>query len=135
MPDSGGFCTLCSHKVDSFDGLTQCPNCGSKGKPCGNEDQVSISINVHEIRLLCIWAENWAGTINDGSEKSGGRDLIYAIANRIKPQLPESKRSIPLTMREEFGQLKQSFPDFETNHKSADNPETGENYRQFGGEP
>ena len=126
MPDSGGFCTLCNHKVDSFDGLTCCPKCGSKGKPCGNEDQLSVSINLHEIRLLCIWAENWSGTFKDDD---ASKETVYAIANRIKKQLPSDKQSVPLTMREEFAQLKQQFPDFETNHKAADNPETGENYR------
>ena len=41
-----GFCTTCSHKIESWDNLVCCPNCGSKGIPCGNENQVTISINI-----------------------------------------------------------------------------------------
>jgi hypothetical protein len=54
-----GFCTCCNYQVESFDDLTKCPQCGTTGVPCSYEDQRIISINLHELRLLCIWAENW----------------------------------------------------------------------------
>lgn len=118
-----GFCTLCNYQVEQFEGLSQCPQCGTTSKPCAYTDQVSIAINLHELRLLGIWAENWAARCNE-------KDIIYAIMNRIKNQLPD--KSVPLTMREEFEQLKSSGVKFETNHPAADNPDTGESYKPTG---
>ena len=122
-----GFCTHCNHQIESFEGLTCCPNCGTKGKPCSYSEQLNVSININEVRLLCIWAENWASRFT--GKDAEHKEVVYAIANRIKKQLPESLAKVPLTMRDEFSDLKQSFPDFETNHPAADNPETGDNYR------
>ena len=104
-----GFCTLCGEKIKSFAGLASCPRCGDKGVPCSYENQVDISINTHELRLLCIWAENWGHQI-------GSVDVVYAIAARIRKQLSPK---ISLTMADEFQQLKDAGVEFETNHKSG----------------
>lgn len=111
---SGGFCTLCSHHVDSFDGLTCCPNCMHTGKPCGDGDQVSVNVNVHELRVLCIWAENWAHHSKSQPRSEWMPDIVYAIAARLRKQLGEHAK-VPLTMSDEFAHLKQHF-EFETNH-------------------
>lgn len=131
---SAGFCTHCSFVVESFDGLTCCPQCGSKGKPCATEDQVSVNVNVHELRLLCIWAENWAHLHKNDPHTGPSQpppsempEVVYAIAARLRRQL--GSRDCSLTMRDEFAELKEKFPDFETNHQAADNPETGDCYR------
>ena len=68
--------------------------------------------------MLCIWAENWA-TKHDMS------DVVYAIAGRLRKQLPKDH---PLTMADEFKQMKDMGFKFETNHPAADNPETGESF-------
>jgi hypothetical protein len=109
-----GFCTRCSLKIESFEGLTQCPRCGSKGVPCGYDAQVSISVNTHELRILCIWAENWAGS-TDADE-----DTVYAIAARLRRQLGDN--DYPLTMADEFRALKAAGVDYETNHPAGDQP-------------
>lgn len=121
-----GFCTLCSHHVDSFDGLESCPNCGTKKTPCKDSNQVEIKINMHELRILGIWAENWACNTEDNPEHM--KEIVYAILHRVKKQLPENLSKIPLSMGEEFMQLKESDVKFETSHKAADSPETGEYY-------
>lgn len=115
-----GFCTCCNYQVSSFDNLTECHQCGTTGIPCAYEDQRTISINLHELRLLCIWAENWQFLL---SEKT---DVVYAIATRIRKQIKDCP---PLTMADEFQKIKELFPNFETNHPAADNPETSENYQ------
>jgi hypothetical protein len=117
-----GFCTQCGLEIESFEGLERCPRCGTDGKPCDYANQLTVSINLHELRLLCIWAENW-GT------KCNGTDVVYAIANRLRKQFPEKFKDHPLTMADEFKQLKDCGYDFLTNHPAADNPETGESYR------
>ncbi len=111
----GGYCTLCSRQIPSFDGLTKCPRCGTTSKPCSNRDQVAVSINLHELRILCIWAENWADKCrDDASSPSDMSELIKAITARIRPQLPESSRVI--TMRDEFAELENHGKLFSTNH-------------------
>jgi hypothetical protein len=114
--DSGasaeGFCTTCSHKVASFDGLTCCPNCGSTGTPCSNDNQVNVSINTHELRLLCIWAENWGLQI-------GNADPVYGIATRLRRQIGDRAT---LTMADEFAELRKFGVSFITNHPAADQP-------------
>ncbi len=107
---AGGFCTLCSHHVDSFDGLNACPKCGHKGVPCGDENQVTVSVNVHELRLLCIWAENYAQSISKAGDTYN--EVVYAIACRLRRQLPNGNC---LTMSDEFKALAEHFH-FETNH-------------------
>jgi hypothetical protein len=96
MSDSG-FCTACGFKIKSFEGLNRCPNCDSNGRPCSDKDQVNISINWQELRILCIWAERW------GNKECGGAGLIYNIAHRIQKQHPEFK--CPLTLAEEVQNL------------------------------
>lgn len=107
-----GFCTHCGFQIEKFEGLRECPKCGTTGVPCKHEDQVEVSINLHELRILCIWAENWGQEIN-------GPDVVYSIANRLKKQLPEKTS---LTLADEFIGLKDQGIDFKTNHPSGDLP-------------
>lgn len=44
-------------------------------------------------------------------------DVIYAIAHRLRQQLPEN---IALTMSDEFEQLRKSGYNFKTNHPAED---------------
>lgn len=113
-----GFCTTCGHHVDSFDGLSCCPNCGSDGRPCDDANQVTVSISTHELRLLCIWAENWGHAIKDGS---GDASVVYGIAVRLRKQLGD--KDTPLTMADKFQQLKDDLGyKVETNHPAGDIP-------------
>lgn len=121
-----GFCTHCNYIVESFDGLTACPNCGTDGRPCAYENQVPISVNIHELRILCMWAENYAAACekNNIEGNVGMRDLVYAISNRLQKQLRTlGHDGIALTMADEFRVLKEAGYDFQTNHPCADDPE------------
>lgn len=113
--DTGGFCTLCGFKVDNFEGLTSCPSCSHTGVPCGNENQVTVSVNIQELKVLCMWAENWAHQHKE--ETPYMPDVIYAIAHRLRQQLP---KNIALTMSDEFEQLRKSGYNFKTNHPAED---------------
>lgn len=113
--DGGGFCTICSFHVDSFDGLNCCPNCGATGVPCSDAEQVIVSVNTHELRILCIWAENWANTHKDVCV-----DAVYGIARRLRKQLGD--KDAPLTMADEFQAIKDAGYEFETNHPAGDIP-------------
>lgn len=112
----GGFCTLCSFHVDSFDGLTCCPKCGHKGVPCSDGEQCQhISVNRHELRILCMWAENYAHSVKDKPENAHMPDIVYAIANRLKRNNPVLATT-QLTMADELGELRRAGFDFQTNH-------------------
>ncbi len=112
-----GFCTDCDFKVESFDGPSKCPNCSSTGILCSYDNQVTISINWQELRILCIWAERWAVKAIETQEgidtSKGGRGTVYAIADRIMKQHEGRAKTTPLTMAGEFRQLKEQFPDME----------------------
>lgn len=109
MSDSG-FCTHCSHRIESFDGLDCCPACGTRGIPCSDANQVSISINWHELRILIIWAENY-----QRSHPECGR-VVYAIAKRIADQHPDRAKECPLTLAGEFGQLAEKYGEVSVNN-------------------
>ena len=68
-----------------------CPKCGSQGVPCGVEKDTTVEINWHELRILVIWAENWAQHCkrqrsDDSSEKMP--KTVTAIARRLQAQRP-----------------------------------------------
>ena len=118
-----GFCTECGFKVDSFKGLNGCPSCGDVGVPCTDKNQVQVSINWHELRILCMWAEHWQGQMKDKPTK-----VVYAIAKRLSAQFPERD---PLTMAVEIGDVMKEFPDL-----SVLDPKLRENIiEQTGQEP
>lgn len=111
-----GFCTLCSHHVDSFDGLTACPKCGHNGVPCADDQQLQhVTINKHELRILGIWAENYAHSVKDKPGNEHMPDIVYAIAARLKRNNPILKK-VQLTMADEFEALRSAGYDFQTNH-------------------
>lgn len=108
-----GFCTVCSWRVESFEGLNACPNCGSTSKPCGDADQVTISVNWHELRVLCIWAERWAiEKVEPSGDTGGGRGVVYAIADRIAAQNPGRGA---LTLARELNDMRDAGLDVRTN--------------------
>jgi DNA-directed RNA polymerase subunit RPC12/RpoP len=89
----------------------RCPACGSKGVPCDPAKDVDVRINWHELRILCMWAENWAHRC-DVSHEDGHEPmvpLVHVIAARLQAQRPELAHS-PLTMSGEVRQLREAFP-------------------------
>ncbi len=91
-----GFCIDCGFGVASFEGLKCCPNCGSKSVPASAKDQVTVSVNWHELRCLTMWAERWA-------QQHALGNTVYAIARRLKAQHPSRT---PLTFAGEIVELR-----------------------------
>ena len=118
-------CVICDHVVVLTDGLTSCPKCGTRSLPCDPRHDVSIKINWHELRILCMWAESHANT-NEGESQpdTSMRQTVYSIVRRIEVQHPNINQ--PLTLGGEIRQLKQVFPDIETNipHEEGFDPTT-----------
>jgi len=97
---NSGFCTHCRIRIEDFEGLSKCPNCGTSSIPCADTDQIDININWHELHLLCCWAERWGQHI----ESAGS---VYSIAQALEEQFPDRG---PLTFAGEVNELKKTFP-------------------------
>lgn len=86
-----------------------CPACGNRGVPMAKTENVTVEINWHELRILCIWAENWARKIEeDGSGRDGHDSVkaIYGIADRLQQQHPSKT---PLTLSGELRQIGEKY--------------------------
>lgn len=83
-----------------------CPKCGSEGIPCDTLKDIRVEINWHELRILGIWAEQWARRCAEsGGEGMNGEKMpatVTAITRRLQRQYPDFT---PLTMSEEFACL------------------------------
>lgn len=81
-----------------------CPACGSEGHPCSPSDDVAVNINWHELRILVIWAENYAAAHAEQSPSMPR--TVRAIAKRLQEQFPSQR---PLTLAGEFAQLAEKY--------------------------
>lgn len=85
-----------------------CPKCGSIGIPCAPADDVDVKINWHELRILVIWAENWAAMPRDDPRR-GPIPLshtVKAIAKRLQEQYPTR---VALTLSGELAELSDKY--------------------------
>jgi hypothetical protein len=64
-----------------------------------------IRVNVHELRILCIWAENYAVHEDnkqlDNARHQSLKEIVNAIADRLRAQLREQGLDKPLTLSAE----------------------------------
>lgn len=96
----------CTREYARNNNLQRCPNCGHEGVPCDPKEDVNITINWHELRILTMFAEKWAGQLdNIGSIKA-----VAAIAKRLKAQYPEKSG---LLLFEDVKELQDALPDVE----------------------
>lgn len=87
-------CTRCGGEFtkDQMVGAKCCPACGTRGVPCDPANDVQVTINWHELRVLCMWAERWAERCDlDGSydrAHTGERaiEVVHTIAARLQRQ-------------------------------------------------
>lgn len=85
-----------------------CPACGSKSTPCSPQEDVTIKINVHELRILGIWAENYAALKDneqlDNPQWESMVKTVNIICDRILDQFPEERKT-SLTLTAEVRQV------------------------------
>lgn len=94
-------CTDCAAEFTNaeIEGAKACPTCGSPSLPSALADDVTIQINWHELRILGIWASNYA----DAKLRGGpGERTLRSILKRIHAQHPERS---PLTLGEDIQAL------------------------------
>lgn len=102
-------CVQCAGEFSEIEmeGATACPGCGTKAIPCTIKEDVTVEINWHELRILTIWAENWARKIqNDDPKNDGSLLTIMSIAGRLQRQHPEKTA---LTLFSEIRNLRKDY--------------------------
>ena len=110
------WCTLCGKRFteEEVQGVDRCPACGSQGVPCGTDQDLTVQINWHELRILGIWASNWIDKSPTADVQT--RQLVRAILGRLERQRPDLT---PLTLSGEIAQLRREFGNVETNVPGA----------------
>lgn len=92
--------------VDGPDGAT-CPKCKSPSVPMSIAQDVTIKINWHELRILTIWASNYAEKLPAHSKAT-----LAAILRRLDAQKPND-RFAALTLAGEIRALQEAGFDAE----------------------
>ncbi len=109
-------CVRCneSFTAEQIQGVSACPGCGSKGVPMNPANDVIVRINVHELRILGIWAENHAVTCDnlqlDNAYHESMKETVAAITGRLRTQLSNMGCDMPLTLSAEFKQVEKAYP-------------------------
>ena len=104
-------CLNCAQEVEVGvdDALQCCPHCGSDRIPADlTADSVDINITWHELRVLCIWAERWVGSIPPGVHRDSAFNSLRTIIDRIHLQHLDKG---PLTLTGEIAQLRANGAD------------------------
>lgn len=69
----------------------RCPVCGTESVPMAIADDVSIAINLHELRLLTIWASNWCEHFCKEipeDQATDARQGLNSVLAALRDQLP-----------------------------------------------
>lgn len=101
--------TRCTHCYAEFtneelEGANCCPNCQSTGVPCDISEDVTIKINWHELRILGLWADNYAHSVTMPEES---KQIVAKIIQRLEAQHPTMT---PLTLTGEIRKLQEDYP-------------------------
>lgn len=112
MSDKTIRCTECRGEFSDDEVYDACPNCGTCGVPMSITEDVTIKINWHELRILCMWASNFASSFSGEAQRS--QKALATIIRMIRAQHPEMG---PLTMTEEIQEVADHFDTNVTEHK------------------
>lgn len=107
------WCTICGAKFSEHDIEIAmcCPECHTRSIPCHVKEDVSVKINWHELRVLTIWAENWARHCvdKDLDAQKQPHNMMFSlmcICERLQKQFPDRT---PLTLFSEVRELRNDY--------------------------
>jgi hypothetical protein len=74
-------CTDCRSEFteSQITGVNACPVCGTDSVPMNIADDVTIAINWHELRILGIWASNWAEKFCEAKSRRTLGNILRSI--------------------------------------------------------
>jgi len=95
-------CTECrSEFTDAeLEGASACPTCGTRSIPMSIAQDTTIRINKHELRILTMWASNYAASIVSRDPSSRAAKSVQGIINALKSQV-----DVPLTLADEMQEV------------------------------
>lgn len=99
--------------------LTACPHCGSTSAPADADDLATVTLTKHELRILCIWASNYAENIKGHPGCGDSPKVVYGILDHLGTQT-----DVALSMRQELADVRAAFPDSAVTVRRADGTET-----------
>lgn len=96
-------CLLCRTvtALDDGDTVEACPGCGNRYNPADADDTVTVTLTALELRILTIWASNYAEAIKDRPGCEDSPTVVYGILDHIG-----TYTDLPLSMRQEFADLR-----------------------------
>jgi predicted nucleic acid-binding Zn-ribbon protein len=71
-----------------YQNASGCPSCGDKGVPATLQRQTTLDITHHELRVLCIWASNYADGIKDPKMRDPMKAALRGIFSGLRSQDP-----------------------------------------------
>lgn len=84
--------------------LSGCPGCGSTAVPADADDTVTITLTTQELRVLTIWASNYAEAIKAQPNCAEAPKVVTGILDEIGRYT-----ALPLSMRQEIADLRAEF--------------------------
>jgi hypothetical protein len=104
-------CLTCGNITSTDEDLRACPACGdSVHSPADLAETVTVTLTKHELRILTMWAENWARECGGAAMKAMGTILL-----RLGTQT-----DVALTLSQEIADVRAAFPDSEVTVHRAD---------------
>lgn len=97
-------CLVCGHEAHLQAGqeVEACPTCGDRlGTPADLDKTLTIRITEHELRVLTMWADNYARSIN------------YQFVTRNILDRLATQTSISLSWSQEIADLRAALPEAE----------------------
>lgn len=115
-PERYGYrCARCEYRPtveEANAGLTKCPRCETTAVPLADRHDVEVKINWQELRVLGIFAEQWAAQLKanhpDAPETDDPQRGVAIFCGRLQAQHPELP---PLTLSGEIADIRRKFPD------------------------
>lgn len=96
-------CLQCGNVAETGEELADCPSCGDSKHVAANlNDTVNLTITRHELRILTMWASNWAAQTGDPPTMQ----CIKTVLERLGMQTDTA-----LTLSQEIADLRAAFPD------------------------
>lgn len=85
--------------------LACCPECHGTGTPANADDTVTVTLTKHELRILTMWATNWANSIVDQPRCEDSLLVTQGIVDALGTQT-----DVPLTLSQEMADVRAEFP-------------------------
>lgn len=103
VPSKAIECRVCRHRLSDAEceGLSACPQCHTREpRPMDHREDVTVTINPQQLRILTVWASNWLQQHRDAIAPS-----IHQAFGNLLDDIRAQHPAIPLTLGDEVKQL------------------------------